>query len=67
MIGHTMLRSETYRDELADVAADAHDETGPQPTVQEIESVLADLDAPLPRRIWAMSEFRVVGSETDEG
>jgi hypothetical protein len=46
MTDHTMLRSDTYRDELADVAADTHDGTGPQSTVQEIEAVLADLDAP---------------------
>jgi hypothetical protein len=39
------LVSETYLAELADVAADTHDETGPQPTVEEIEGVLADLDA----------------------
>ena len=45
MTDHTMLRSDSYRDELANVAADIHDETGPQPTVQEIEAVLADLDA----------------------
>lgn len=46
MIDYTTLRSQTYRDELANVAADTHDETGPQPTVQEIEAVLADLEAP---------------------
>ena len=39
------LVSETYRDELEAVAEDRADETGPQPTVQEIEAVLADLDA----------------------
>ena len=43
---NTTLRSDSYRDELANIAADTHDDTGPQPTVQEIEAVLADLDAP---------------------
>lgn len=39
------LRSDTYRDELAKVAEDTHDDIGPNrlPTVQEIDAVLADL------------------------